>query len=310
MPYLNALLNSIVKYKLQERAEFDVLVLTDGTLSAAYKESAKKLGYNIRFKTIDTKAAGLEESWSGAWKCKAGRYYHMMQEGRNYDVCCLMDADLYITNQEFVDFFDFVAGTNNIIGCNERIKWNISNIYTLNGKPVLDKEQRLFKFHCNVPLFLDTKKWEDVIKDYLTIVYRGKEMREGEEKIIGDLYSWNMAVYRQGREKDVFMLPMQSTTQVHRTGYRDKNCVLKKEGKEYWRTEDGDTVYCLHGRPDRAGFRSIELKNEFEKHNIDKGLFNRYASLAEREWLDVNFNYAIDLRTVWPKDEAWDKMGR
>ena len=310
IPYLNALLNSITKYKLQERKQFDVLVLTDDSMPENYKNLAvDNFPFKIQFKDIDAAAAGIDPSWGKAWQCKAGRYYHLMTDGREYDSCCLMDADLYIVSDELVDYFGLVEGTSTLMGCNERIKWNISDIYQFDGKPMLEQECRLNKFHCNVPLFLDANKWQDVLQEYLKIIYRGIEHREGKEKVIGDLYSWNMAIYRKHREKDVMMIPMPSMTQVHRTGYRDRHCATKRERNGYWTTGDGDVVYCLHGRPDKPSFRSLQNKNEYQKHGIDKSMYKKYLKLIEEEWKDVNFNYSVDLREVVSNNPHWEVMG-
>lgn len=310
IPYLNALLNSIEKYKLQDRSQFDVMVLTDDSMPQKYIDACKaNLSFDVIFKHIDIEGAKLDPSWGHAWHCKAGRYYHLFQEGKDYDACCLMDADLYIVNDEIVDYFDLVKGTKNLIGCNERIKWQISDIYQFDGEPMLEAPTKLQKFHCNVPLFMDVNKWEEVIKEYLKIIYRGIEYREGQQKIIGDLYSWNMAIYRKHREKDVMMIPMQSMTQVHRTGYRDKNCALRRDGDGTWITGDGDIVYCLHGRPDRPSFRSLQAKNEYQKHGIDKATYKKYLKLIEDEWKDVSFNYAVDIREFVPENAHWETMG-
>jgi len=308
IPYLNAFLNSISKQDAHKRNEFEVVVLSDGTIPENYMRACESsLPYDIVFDTL----AGLplDAGWPNSWKCKAGRYFYLLEHGKRYCAVCLMDADLWLTSPQLFDFLPMVEATPNLVGCNERIKWNISGIYTLDGKPILEKSQRLFKFHCNVPLFLDVNNWEEVIEDYTRIVFRGKELRET-EKTIGDLYSWNLAVYRQGREDDVILTPMQGMTQVHRTGYRDKNCVIKKTPDGYWCTEDGDQVYCLHGRPDKPAFKNIERKNEFAKHGIDQGLYKRYTRLIEQEWLDVNFNCDVDLREFVPNNPHWAEMGK
>ncbi|HDL84728.1 MAG TPA: hypothetical protein ENH11_00065 [Candidatus Acetothermia bacterium] len=308
MPYLNALLNSIHKRELCKRVLFDVIVLEDGSISDDYKEACQGFPFAVNFVRMDPEQAGLDPEWGSAWQCKAGRYFYIGELGKYYRTCCLMDADLYIVTDQFADLFRLVDNTWNILGCNERIKWTITDIYKLDGEPLLPEKTRLDKFHCNVPLFLDVNEWQEVFADYLKIVYRGLEHRDGQEKTIGDIYSWNIAVCRMKREDDVILMGMPGMTQVHRTGYRDKNCALQVTGDGYWTTGDGDQVYTLHCRPDKPAFRNVQHKDEFDAIGVDKNIYLRYVKAVEKEWLDLNFNYVVDLRD-FQENKHWEKMG-
>lgn len=307
LPYLNALLNSLVKREVYRRQAFDLLVITDGSIPQEYQDAcAANLPYPVEFVQLPD---DYHPEWSSAWRCKAGRYEMLRLRGCAFAACCLLDADLLAVSNQVFDFMRLVEETPYLIACNERIKWQIDSVYTLDGLPLLPEPTRLDKFHCNVPLYLDVKEWLGVLNDYQRIVFQGKELRE-QEKPVGDIYAWNIAVYREARQDDVVLMPMPGMTQVHRTGYRDRHCLLQPTPKGHWTTGDGDTVYCLHARPDRPGFRNIETKDEFEKFDISPRHFQQYARMVECEWLDVNFKYAIDLRKFVPEDLFWEAMGR
>ena len=304
LPYLNAFLNSLAKRGVHRAFEaLDVCLIHDDLPKDYLKAASSAFPFTVRPIRINVAETSLDESWQSSWICKAARYHYLRQHGADYDVACLMDADLFLVSSCFANLFGLVAGTQSLIGCNERIKWSISDIYRLNGKPMLEEKTRLYKFHCNVPLLLDVRQWREVLDEYLRIVFRGREHRNGDVKVIGDLYSWNLALYRLERQDDVVLFPMETMTQVHKTGYREwTKLEVSKEG--YWMTRAGDEVFAIHARPDKPGFRKVNLAKE----RIDSAVFEKYARLVEREWYDLNFNQTLVLSDFCPMKPQWEAL--
>ncbi|NQZ70132.1 MAG: hypothetical protein HRT89_18930, partial [Lentisphaeria bacterium] len=302
IPYLNALLNSIEKRNIHIGVDFE-LVLVYYDFLDDYLEAITDFPFKIRAIKLDTEEIAAETRWSNSNITKSGRYYYMKKMGRDYDVACLMDADLFYVSENFKNYFQLINGTDLMINCNERFKWNMGPKHTLNEQPIFESQTRLNKFHCNTPMVLVPEHWEDVIDYYMSIVYRAKEeqQKDGETifKDVGDIFSWNIAVQKMGKTDKVVLFPMEALTQVHQTSFKQWTELKCENG--FWTTFSGEEVLCLHGRCGTKGFG----KFDYEKIGCTEKKAEQIIDLYKREWYDLNFFQRLKLNEFGPVNEYW-----
>jgi len=297
--YTNALLNSIGKQGLHEKCNLTVYLMYHdiGDLSG-YPEAAKSaMPYNVVPVHIGREDVEHPEGTKRIEFIKRARYACVSRQSEEHDVVCLMDADMFFVSPNVINLFDMVCGTNLMIGCNERFKWDIGDNYTYCGKPIFEQPQKMFRMHCNVPAILDKRKWAEVFDYYGKIAFDGRQIKGDRECGIGDLFCWNIAVYKMGRENDVVVFPMSTMTQVHHTVARIWTYIIRERGQ--WRTFAGDEVYSIHGRIAQDNFVSGNLDifdrestPEQSKHRakVEAGL-----QAIQDEWNDLNYNRFLSL---------------
>jgi hypothetical protein len=301
--YLNALLNSIEKRKLyQGDHEFDVHLLYSPDFPESYLQAIGEFPYIIVPVAMDrdTSIFGDEESLNRF--AKVTRFEYMIKMADHYDVVCLLDADLMITSHEFMNLFDLISGTDKLIGCNERFKWTVCSdqfMYYLDDQPVFDEPTTLHKFMCSVPIIFDMKAWRPVFEYYLRLASEGYEVKDAERKPMGDMFSWNVSVKKNGRENDLILFPMETMTQVHYTNTDPFKRVINDNG--YWHSRDGDPVYSLHGRIDTDSWepehwRIFEQNHGPEAQEKYRNGTRQSIEMVRSEWLDLNNNYIVKWR--------------
>lgn len=308
IPFLNALLNSIDRYKL----DVDVHLLHYECPAKYLEEVQKSFNYNVILTEIKRDDFNIHEfnERNNNLFIKQSRFKYIREKGMEYDAICMLDADMFVTTSNFMNLFDLVSGTNKLIGCNERFKWVFDKKYMLNGKQIFDTPVKAHKFHCSVPIIFDLKKWTEVFDYYNQMAYNAFETDPAGKilKPVGDIYCWNISVYKNNRQNDVVLFPMAQMAQVHHT-YAHPWTRLEKTGEGNWITYEGDEVFSIHGRVGNKGWyegqmRGMEkLITEFQ---INKDFTNVVKSTLRniiREWIDLNYNHKLNLGNYIPKEQ-------
>jgi len=296
MQWTNALLNSI-DYR---GVKSDVVVLSYGVPNWYKKEAKRLFNYNIEFIEDQNFESNIAYVMNKNLYTKKRRFTYLLDVCKSYKTTCMLDADMMITSRNFNNLFDLVTGTNKLIGCEESIKWTFDDKYLDNGKPIFDKSVKAYKFMCSVPIIFNSEAWREVFEYYIHLIEHGTEYhpKKGLIPHIGDIFSWNISVYKNNRQNDCVLLPMHSMTQVHGT-YGHHFCGLKKEN-DYIYTKDGCEVYSLHGRPGRPGWsdspegwysRSLQSSG-IEYNDLLKTGWNKSIDIVNTEFDKLN-NYKI-----------------
>jgi len=296
--YLNALLASIEKRKLYEGCELHVHVFYFGNFSIDYIfEATKKYSYNLHFDImqldeIPMKAKPIEY-------VKRTRYHKMIAPALNYDAVCLLDCDMFFVSDQYMRLFEMVEGTDLLIGCNEKWKWETGR-YTIDGEKIIKEPGKMFNFICNTPAIFDMSSWKPVFEKYIDIALHGRQMK-GENVVgIGDIHCWNIAIKVCERTNDVVVFPMETMAQVHHTNMRGWTYPVIE--RDYWRSCAGDRIYVIHGRVARPNMIERCMKKYYElqvgRPDVGKVAVEVRKGLAtiEKEWNDLNYNGKIDMR--------------
>ena len=303
--YLNALLNSIEKRKLYLNCtDLDVYVFYTEGYNLEYIDRIKTaFSYTVfprkmvrsDFPELNPKAKEIEF-------VKRTRYKKMAEIALDYDVVCLLDCDMFIVSEQFIDLFNLVQGTDYCIGCNERYKWSNSAYKYNNEELMFSNGGKMYQFTCNTPIILDMHWWKSVFDEYCNIAVNGTQIKGGCAVGIGDIMCWNLAVYKCQMNKRIIMFPMEVMAQVHQTYFRGRTYPINDNG--YWYTFSGDRIYTIHGRVARPnfiegvicggkGYRELHKgRADLSKVEIEvrKGL-----KAIQKEWYDLNYNCKINL---------------
>jgi hypothetical protein len=319
LPDTNCLLNSIQKQQLHTYpgCELDVYLLHHGFDPAwKYPETAVA-AFDYHLIPIELKRSEIPHP--AATKCiefvKRARYFKLLELAPHYDAVCLLDADMFFVSRAFMGLFDLVYGTDKLIGCNEKIKWDMGPTYMLGNEPIFSKPTRLHSMICNVPSVFDMKRWWEVFEFYTKICFDGRQdLPDGTTKGIGDLFAHNISIQHAGRADDVIMLPLETLAQVHHVWRRPWTYLINDGGK--WRSQAGDRVYMIHDtkRIARPSFVTDNLadfdKDEAGWQGIPKVRPKVEAGLraCQKEWYDLNFNSRVRLDAFLEHNPDWDAL--
>ena len=299
LPYLNALLNSLEKYKIN----VDVYLM-HWEFDEKYLEEIQNFPYKIipiEIKEVDHNIVGVAETGKNLF-IKQARFHYIAKYGKNYDAICMLDADNFIISENFMNFFDLVKGTNKLIGCEEKYKWDFSEKYRVKNNPVFDDKVKALKFMCSVPIVFDLNKWMDVFDHYNNMAFHSYELKpDNQVKRVGDIYCWSISVYKNHRENDCILLPMHSMTQVHGT-MGTFWCGVQKH-KNKWYGRDGCEIYAIHGRIGTENWANSQknwYKKFLENHNIEFGgkiekMCIDSLKIVQDEWVALNYNSRVKL---------------
>lgn len=256
MPATIALLRSV-----RERCPDATVVLIHWGVPAEQLDIARTmLGAQLEDVPVRRETFGnLAEGIGANLFIKQSRFRYIAERMGAFDVCCMLDADMFLTSDNFSRLFELVHGTRLLIGANEKFKWTFGPNHRGPDGPLFKEPIRALKFTSSVPLIFCPEAWRDVFELYNRLAYNAWEGK----KRMGDIFCWNAAVYACGRQNDVVALGMQRTVQVHQTWLRP-GMTLWRDGR-MWLTEHGDEVYSIHGRPWRPGW-------EAEQERLLKGI--------------------------------------
>jgi hypothetical protein len=314
--YLNALLNSIEKQELYKDCCLTVYVLHHEMDDRTYLRAiAETFSYTVIPVEVKREEVDHPPDTKRIEFIKRARFKYVLEYGSNYDVICLLDADMFFVNPDFMKLFDLVNGTDQLIGCNEKFKWTIGSNYVYDKAPIFFPPQKLYRMHCSVPIIFNLNHWKDVFEYYLKIAFYGREFKKEKWQGIGDIMSWNMSVYKCGKQDNIIVFPMEVMCQVHQTYIHPDRYINVENG--YWYTEAGDRIYSIQGRWN-ANLDFLEDKMRWCKENFfDKIGRNDYDNLApkiqkgliaiQQEWFDLNYCSTLKLEEDKEKHEIFNR---
>jgi len=310
LSYLNVLLNSIHKYCLP----VDVYIIYH-ELNIDY---LRTIQYKFNFTIFPIKInkeqilQGKIQDVNNNLFIKQARFYYL-NYAYNYDSVALFDADMYITSDEIMNLFECVTGTPKLIGCNEKIKWIFDSKYRKgkNKEIIFDEPIQSFKFHCSVPIIFDIHYWQDVIDYYISLAYKSCEVDKNNNSIkpIGDIFCWNMSVYKMKKEKNIVLFPMETMTQVHHHYFLPEKSLYKVNTQ--WYTEVGDLVYAIHGRIGSPGWYDGQMRGAQKLECKYTGIVLKAQKILksiQKEWYDLNTNSAVNIYDFVPDNEYWNSF--
>lgn len=317
LPFLNVLLNSIAK----QNCHIDTYLLYYDFPEKYIEDATSKMPYPLiplEIKREDFNIADYNKNNNNLF-IKQARFKYIREYGVKYDAICMLDADMFITTPNFMNLFDLVNGTRKLIACNERFKWMLDSRFSFNGKPIFEKPIKAYKFHCSVPLVFDMKEWIEVFDFYNELAFNAFETDASGKitKPAGDIYCWNISVYKNDRQNDVVLFPMETMTQVHHTYAHPWTELTKDNGT--WITYAGDEVFSIHGRIGNKSWFEGQVRGarkRYRAHNIqdsDEEVEDKVGSVLRRvqkEWYDLNFKEIINLYDYVPVDKYWESFDK
>jgi len=318
--HVNALLNSIEKRGLYKDCALTVYVLYYEEFPESW---LKAITESFSFSVIPIEVLREDivhpPETNRTEFIKRARFKYVMEYGGNYDAVCLLDADMFMVSPDFMKLFDLVKGTNHLIGCNEKIKWNIGDNYMYGDETsIFNTPIKLFNMHCSVPIIFDYKYWQDVFEHYYKICFNGKQVKNDILVGIGDIMSWNISIQKCNRQRDVVVFPMESMCQVHRT-YMHPDKYVQVEN-DYWYTVAGDRIYSIQGRWN-FNLDFVEGSMKWCKENMFKAIgrndggkilskIEKGLIAIQQEWYDLNFNSALILDEDKTEYEIFNRRGK
>jgi len=316
LSHINALLNSIYKRNLYKKCDLTVYFFHHDGFDIEYINNIQTA---FPFQVIPVEITrgdfDLPTNTKRIEFIKRIRYKKMVEFGALYDVVCLLDADMFIVSDQFMALFDLIKGTDYLIGCNEKIKWDIGDNYFFEDtkKPIFETPQKLMQFICNVPSIFDMQKWRSVVECYCNIAKNGRQYKHGDKDFIlgiGDLHTWSIAIQKMRMNDKVIMFPMETMAQVHYTNMRDWTFPIVENN--YWRSQAGDRIYIIHGRIARKNFiegcidkfRQLHKGRE-EIEKVENKIRNGLKAI-QKEFYDLNYNSIIKLSDYIEIDPEWE----
>ena len=185
--------------------------------------------------------------------------YEALVDMLDYDALLFLDADLFCVNN-VTPFLDMVAGTDIIVGVNERFKWRLDEFSYENERL---PARRMDWMICNAPTFFSPRRNESFIRTANAAATKCKNIPKN--AIPSDLFTMNLALYLAGVTENVVALPAYSWTGVHQQ-YLNIFYRISKKG-ERWVSESGEPVYMIHGRWDRPATWEGMLREQEKRYN-------------------------------------------
>ncbi len=310
---VNCLLNSIEKHRLHEKinGELDVHLIHYGfDPDWKYIEAAKSV---FSFNIIDHELSN-ETDHKAIEYIKRIRYLIMLRTAHDYNAVCLLDSDMFFVSDEIINLFEIVNGTDKLIGCNEKYKWDVGPLmyFTKVGEPIFFFDSKLHSMICNVPSIFDLNKWEKTFGYYHQIAFDGYQLKNGNKVGIGDLFAHNIAIHKTGRTKDVVMFPMETMAQVHHTWINPNTYIVKDDYG--WRSAAGDKIYMIHDtkRICRINFVDDNIdkyRNECGLIKPEKfeGKIRKGLEAVQHEWFQLNYDQKLFLDKFIQLDDTFYK---
>ena len=306
MQYANVLLNSIDKYKLP----VDVYFMHYDFNNSYIEDIKDKFNFNIipiEIKRDDFVVDEFNKNNKNLF-IKQSRFKYIRELGLPYKAICMLDADMFVTTPNFMNLFDLVSGTEKLIACNEKYKWVFNNKYTYQNKPIFDNNTKAHKFHCSVPIFFDLNKWTDVFDYYNQLAYNAFEVDDNgtNTKPIGDIFCWNISVYKNNRQNDIVLFPMETMAQVHSRYFTPGHRIYKENN--LFLTESGDEVFSIHGRIGNKSWYDGQIRSaqKMDSHIVD--IASTTLKMIQKEWYDLNVNHKLNIYDYMDKNDYWESI--
>lgn len=285
----NALYNSAELFGVGEYAEF--VVLHDGlpqTYIDFMEEKTSPLKTKVTFVKIQPVSG--DENLGKVLTVKFYRYKYMSELGKDYKSILFLDTDIYLAS-DIREFFEIAANTDLVVATND----NVVRSYKIDPrlgacpghfpdkKPFFERSMFDGKFICNVPTFIDMKKYGDVFLDVFE--HRRKLGMDNSWPFTGDLETMNLVMLKHNMKYKMLVLASHLWTGVHYTNYR-LNTAVKR-----WTvpagTDISDSSYkkqflfmsetCEHIR----AFHGREWTNEKSEKSLKEVYIPKMISQAE-----------------------------
>jgi len=286
--YLVALLNSL-DYHGHDNVDVHVLAV-DPNEKILRKIMAVDWCFNLMimpsYEFVDFSDTRYE---SLAMTAKKSRYSFLqgIMRKTTYDALLFMDCDMFFT-ANVTRFFEMVRGTDILLGCNERFKWNM-NRFMYKGQEL--KDVTMHWMVCNAPLFFCPSRnrklvfWMNEMAKHLSNISDGKRP--------SDLYTMNVAIGISGKDKDVISLPDYSWTGVHSSylHWLTRAVLINTHaGHDEMFSLTGEKVYVIHGRWDKSNAGAYELSELEKRYNelrLDENVKTSLRAASQRSITDI-----------------------
>jgi len=279
----NAQLNSIELFGMGRYA--DVVVIHDASITpeiiAFYQEKTSTMDVDVIF--LPVSKLPVDKDLAKVMTIKYYRYKMMAEFGQKYKSICFIDSDIYLCS-DVREYFDIAAATDLIVATNDRV---IRQYRSGGGGScpawAADKKQYFEgafwdgKFCCNVPMFVDMRKYADVFMDIFD--HRGKLGMDSTWPFNGDLETMNIVLNKHRVKNRMMILADHLWTGVHYSIYRVSTMVRLNSIPRG--TELSDTTYkheilftsetCEHVRSFHGrDWTSQHNEERIKGHNIPK----------------------------------------
>ena len=280
----NALYNSAELFGIGEYAEF--VVIHDGSLPSEYihfmEEKTKQLKTQVRFVLIQPIPG--DEGLGKVMTVKFYRYKIMAELGIDYEAICFMDTDIFFASG-IREFFEIAAKTSLFVATNDDVVRNYKCNPAMSSCPAwVDTREPFFKedvfdgkFICNVPTFVDMRKYSGVFLDVFE--HRCKLGMDNTWPFTGDLETMNIIFLKHGVKNNMLILASHLWTGVHYSIYRVSTAVKRWSPspgtkisddqylpKSMFMSETCEHVRSFHGRD----WTSDKSEENLKKNNIPK----------------------------------------
>lgn len=220
----NAQLNSIELFGIGRYA--DVVVIHDESITpeiiSFYRHKTAEMDVDITF--LPVSKLPVDKDLGKVMTIKFYRYKMMAEFGQKYKSICFIDTDIYLCS-DVREYFDIAAGTDLIVATNDRVvRQYKDNSQSSCPKWANGREQFLEgalwdgKFCCNVPMFVDMRKYGDVFLDIFA--HRGKLGMDNTWPFTGDLETMNLVLNKHKVKNRMMILADHLWTGVHYSIYR------------------------------------------------------------------------------------------
>ncbi len=261
----NSLYNSVEFFGIGEYADF---VVIHNELSDKYiqfmEEKTKDRNTKIRFIRFEPSEQDL--ALGKVMNVKYYRYKIMSEIGKEYKSILFLDSDIFFVS-DIREYFDVAANTDYMVATNDQAIRYYRNkfergscpAYNSSMTPIFDTEIFDGKFICNVPTFVDAKKYGYVFDEVFES--RGKFGMDNSWPFTGDLDTMNIVFTKNDLKKKMILLSAHLWTGVHYSIYRSNLCVKRwmpgkhvklsdssYKNKFLFMTETCEHVRSFHGR--------------------------------------------------------------
>ena len=256
VPYLNAQLNSLDFHKHNHQVH--IIAIDVGPW---YLEKVRSTEWTFPLFIHERRLEDFEQYRPQGGKnmmAKKARY-ELLPQFKDYDALLFLDADIFFVNN--IDkFFEFVTGTNTILGVNERFKWNLG-AYEVGGRRLPDVHMDWMI--CNAPTFMSPNRNNGLIDKMRMAAGRVIEWKKG--RVPSDLFTMNIALYLAGVTEDVVAMPSYLWTGVHCSYFHFYPRIFcRGDGK--WQSQTGEKVYAIHGRWNKDGCADSHRRNLIKQY--------------------------------------------
>jgi len=323
----NALLNSVELFGIGKYC--DIIVLHDDSITEPiidfYMSMTESLDTDVIFHRVQ--AVPGDSDLGKVMTIKFYRYKVMSEIGLRYDSICFLDTDIYFAS-DIREYFEIAAKTDLFVGVNDNV---LRHYRAEKGKGTspgwADSKEPLFeneiwdgKFICNVPTFIDMRKYASVFYDVFE--HRRKLGMDSTWPFTGDLETMNLVMIKNGIKENLVVLPSHLWTGVHYSIYRVSTMVkrvgipanieltdTKFKSSIIFMSETYEHVRAFHGRDwtsanneDRIKNHNIpkllgQMEGSFEGKTLEKAAKKRCATydIIQAYMLFLEFNCSVSL---------------